>query len=299
MDKKRGLGKGIDALFTSAPARPGTATTEIAKPVISTMISGRTIVFIGVEKIIANRNQPRQHFNQEKLQELADSISQYGVAEPIIVRPAEGDLFELIAGERRWRASKLAGLKEVPAIIKSYSDEQSLELALIENIQREDLSPIEEADAYVSLAKGFGMTQEEIAKKVGKSRPAVANTIRLLELPGEIKSSLINEEITAGHARALLSITDNEERMKTWRSIIQSNVTVREVENLVADQKAKKAKNVEKKLPLELADIEDKLTSYFGTKVKIVGRPDKGKIEINYFSREDIERLIEIFLKEA
>jgi len=301
MNKKRGLGKGIDALFSDPPQSESGARKEealVGSKFASTIVSGRTIVSIPIDKIIPNKRQPRLYFDQEKLQELSDSIKEHGVAEPVIVRPAENGTFELIAGERRWRASQLAKKEDLPAIVKSYSDEQALEIAIVENIQREDLSPLEEGEAYLALQKEFGLTQEDVAKKVGKSRSVVANTVRLLDLSNEIKESLLKSEISAGHARALLSIENESARKGAWEKIITDNVTVREIEALASGNKKGDSSLKEKKsLPLELAELEDLLASYFGTKVKVSGKADKGKIEIQYFSREDIERIIELLIK--
>jgi len=301
MNKKRGLGKGIDALFSdSSPSEESSRKEEalVGSKFASTIVSGRTIVSIPVGKIVPNKRQPRQYFDQEKLQDLSESIQEHGVAEPIIVRATDNGTFELIAGERRWKASQLAKKEEIPAIVKSYSDEQALEIAIVENIQREDLSPLEEGEAFLALQKEFGLTQEAVAQKVGKSRSVVANTIRLLDLSTEIKESLLKSEISAGHARALLAIENESARKSAWESILNKKTTVRDIEALSGGAKKRSLSSADKKtLPLELAELEDLLASYFGTKVKVSGKAEKGKIEIQYFSREDIERIIELLIK--
>jgi len=300
---KRGLGKGIDALFSDG-ALAGKATAAVKsdkQSFSSTVVSGRSVVNISLEKIIANQRQPRSYFDQEKLSELSESIKEHGVAEPVIVRAVDGGKFELIAGERRVRASRIAGKTEVPAIIKAFTDEQALEIAIVENIQREDLSALEEADAYRALMKEFGMTQDQVAKKLGKSRSAVANTLRLLELPDNIKESLARAEISAGHARALLSIDDPVSREDTWRQLVENKLSVRDAELLATNSKSSgkvKATPQKSNLPAELNELQELLSSLFSTKVKITGNTEKGKIEIHYFSKEDIERVIDYLVEE-
>lgn len=302
---KRGLGKGIDALFSdNQNTKATTAVKEDNRTFSSTLVSGRSVVNLSLEKIVANKRQPRSVFDQDRLTELADSIKEHGVAEPVIVRAIEDGKFELIAGERRVRASKLAGKSEVPAIIKAFSDEQALEIAIVENIQREDLSALEEAEAYLSLMKEFGMTQEQVSKKLGKSRSAVANTLRLLELPQNIKNSLAKSEISAGHARALLSIENEQQRETAWKQIIEQKMNVRDAEQFASNsrssEKPKKSSEapLKRNLPAELNELQELLSSLFSTKVRISGDTEKGKIEIHYFSKEDIERVIDYLVDE-
>jgi len=299
---KRGLGKGIDALFSNgAETVSGATPASKAHPGFSsTVVSGRSVVNLDLDKIIPNQRQPRSFFNEDKLKELSLSIKEHGVAEPVIVRAIDSGKFELIAGERRVRASRLAGKREVPAIIKALSDEQSLEIAIIENIQREDLSALEEGAAFSALMKEFGMTQEAVAKKVGKSRSVVANTVRLLDLPDKIKNSLAKGEITPGHARTLLSISDSEKQEKAWISIVENGSTVRDLETLT-DAKRTQGVSGQKevsRLSSELNELQELLSSLFSTKVKISGSTDRGKIEIHYFSKEDIERIIDFLVEE-
>ena len=277
---KRGLGKGLSALI----------------PEPSVFVGGRTIVNIDVNKIIPNPRQPRTEFPHETLNELAESIRAQGVIEPILTRMRNGR-YELVAGERRWRAAKKAGLNIIPSIVKDFSDEESLEISLIENLQREDLNPMDEAEAYQRLTKEFKLSHADIAKKVGKDRSTVANMVRLLELPREIQGSLKRGQITVGHARPLLSIQSNSEKIAMWREILRGNLTVRDVEELmVSGRKIPLRQTKRRKLTKneELNDLTGLLTTHLGTKVNIYGSRSRGKIEIQYFSQEDLERLIEL-----
>ncbi|MFC1568196.1 ParB/RepB/Spo0J family partition protein [Candidatus Margulisiibacteriota bacterium] len=279
---KRGLGKGLNALI----------------PKGSVFTGGRTIVNIDISKVVPNPRQPRTNFPKVSLQELASSIKEQGVIEPILTRMRQGK-YEMVAGERRWRAAKLAGLAAIPSIVKDFTDEQSLELALIENLQREDLNPMDEAEGYAQLIKEFKLTQEEVAKKVGKNRATVTNMLRVLTLPDKIKDSLRQGQISAGHARALLAISYPPRQLEVWRQIISSSLNVRDVEVLATGKKERPAvkKGGRKRAftkNVELNALVEKLTTHLGTKVKIFGSPDRGRIEINYYSREDLERVLEI-----
>jgi ParB family chromosome partitioning protein len=276
--QKRGLGKGLSALI----------------PDSSVLTGGRTIINIDINKIIPNPRQPRSEFPQETLTELAESIRSQGVIAPILARPKNGK-YEIVAGERRWRAARKAGLSMLPAIVKEFSDEESLELALVENLQREDLNPMEEAEAYAKLASEFHQTQADIAKKVGKDRSTVANMMRLLELPREIQVSIRRSQISVGHARPILSLATEAERLSLWRDILKNNLSVRDVEQIVhggpTDRKLRKRKAIKNE---ELIDLTELLTTHLGTRVRILGSIKKGKIEIDYFSQEDLERIIEV-----
>ena len=276
--QKRGLGKGLSALI----------------PDSSVLTGGRTIINIDINKIIPNPRQPRSEFPQETLTELAESIRSQGVIAPILARPKNGK-YEIVAGERRWKAARKAGLSMLPAIVKEFSDEESLELALVENLQREDLNPMEEAEAYAKLASEFHQTQADIAKKVGKDRSTVANMMRLLELPREIQVSIRRSQISVGHARPILSLATEAERLSLWRDILKNNLSVRDVEQIVhggpTDRKLRKRKAIKNE---ELIDLTELLTTHLGTRVRILGSIKKGKIEIDYFSQEDLERIIEV-----
>lgn len=279
---KRGLGKGLGALI----------------PQGSVFTGGRTIINLDINSISANPRQPRTQFSKESLQELAESIKAQGIIEPVITRMRDGK-YELVAGERRLRAAKMAGISVIPAIVKDFTDEQALELSLVENLQREDLNPMDEAEGYARLSSEFGLTQEEIAKRVGKDRSTVANIIRLLSLPKQIKNSLRKGEITVGHARPLLSLDDPEKQIHFWREIVKNNLSVRDTEILVTGkEEVPKVKKGGRKRPItknaELLALIEQLTELLATKVKILGSPQRGRIEIEFYSQEDLERILEI-----
>jgi len=278
LNKKRVLGRGLNALISEA--QPAAAKAD-GKFLVSPILD-----------ISPNKTQPRRFFNENALKELSDSIREKGVLEPLLVRRSS-DGFELIAGERRWRAAKMAGLTEVPVVVTNATDEESLELAIIENIQREDLNAIEEAEAYKSLM-GFGLSQEEVAKRVGKERATVANYLRLLKLSIEAREELIKGTITMGHARALVSIESHALQVELLRKIVSKGLSVRETEGLVNVKGAGFTKTVIKKTSSH-SQIEDELREIFGTKVSLKERKGKGKIEINYFSADERERLLDIF----
>lgn len=277
---KKGLGKGLGALIASAETED-TGVKEIR-----------------INEIEPNSGQPRKHFNDEKLAQLAESIKQHGVVQPLIVQ-RDGNTYKIVAGERRWRASRIAGLQTVPVIIKDLSSKQVMEIALIENLQREDLNPIEEAEAYEKLMDEFGMTQEEISVTVGRSRPAIANSVRLLTLQDKIKSMIIGGEISSGHARALLSIEEKPLQLKVVEEIIKKGLNVRETELLVkrlTTQKSNKKKNVP---DVEYMAIEERFREIFGTKVKILNNKKNGKILIEYYSTDELDRIINMVEKIA
>ncbi len=279
---KKQLGRGFDALFEStdsADIADLTAENESAQKIKLSLIE-------------PHPNQPRKNFDKEQLQELADSIARHGVIQPIIVVDGENGYYRIIAGERRWRAAKLAGLSEIPAIVRSYSDVQAAEIALIENLQREDLNPIEEAQGYKSLMERFGLTQDSISERVGKSRSNVANMLRLLKLDPEIQTMLRSGKLSAGHARALLSISEREKRLAAANRIVDEGLTVRQAE-LLAKEKSARKKSPPKKTDPQYPDVEKDLAEKFGTKVRINGS-DKGKIEIDFYSMEDLIRIIDI-----
>lgn len=295
---KKGLGKGLSALIPSSLNPEMTTTIETENN------NGNTatrVVEIAVEQIEPNKYQPRKVFNADGLEELALSIKEHGVVQPVVVRKIEEDKYQLVAGERRWRACKIAGLETIPAIIKGYSEQETTEIALIENIQREDLNPLEEAAAYKVLIEEFGLTQEELSNKVGKSRPYIANSLRLLNLPEQIKEMVANGSISAGHGRALLSLPEAGQ-LRLAEKIQKEGLTVRETEALVksigilgSQQQNKKKGNTSKKdLSPEIIDIEEKLRHYFGTKVRLLNNNNGGKIEIEYYSVEELNRILDL-----
>lgn len=275
--KKSGLGKGLDAIF----AENGTEE------------SNRSAEELKLSDLEPNRGQPRKDFDDETLAELADSISQHGILQPLLVRPIFGGGYQIVAGERRWRAARMAGLTMVPAIIRELDDEQVMEIALIENLQREDLSPLEEAMGYQSLMDSYDMTQEEVAKIVGKSRSAVANVLRLLKLPEEVQALIRSGQVSAGHGRALLSFPDDAEKIAVAKRVIEEDLSVREVERL-----AQKANEVPKKKDVKprgipyFNEVELSLHDYLGRKVRVNGDEKKGTLQIEFYGHEDLSELI-------
>lgn len=281
---KRALGRGLGALLPDIDDEESKGVQEI-----------------NIIEIEPNKSQPRKNFEQDKLEELAESIKTHGVIQPIIVRELDSGFYQIIAGERRWRAAKIAGLKKVPVIIRDYEDRQAMEIALIENLQREDLNPVEEAKAYKNLLEEFNLTQEEISKRVGKSRSAIANSLRLLNLPKEIQKMLIENLFSMGHARALLSLEDRDLQLKAAQEIIDKSLTVRETEryikNLIKNKEKKVENNSSNSLSHIYTDIQNSLSQYLGTRVKILPGKTKSKIEIEYYSEEDLDRLLSLLQK--
>ncbi|AGC67044.1 stage 0 sporulation protein J [Thermoclostridium stercorarium subsp. stercorarium DSM 8532] len=279
---KKGLGKGLGALLDT-----------------DNILSGDSgVMELKIIDIEPNKEQPRKNFDQEKLQALAESIKQHGVVQPIIVKKQDKG-YTIIAGERRWRAAKLAGLKTIPAIVKDLSSRETMEIALIENLQREDLNPIEEAEAYQKLMDEHGLTQEALSKLVGKSRAAIANSVRLLSLPDKIKDMLINEQLTPGHARALITVEDPERQIKLAEEIIEKDLSVRETEKLVNERKNEKKQKRKAAKDPTILDIEEKLKSILGTKVELRHNKNKGKIVIEYYSNDEFNRIIEFITKDV
>jgi ParB family chromosome partitioning protein len=276
---KKGLGKGLGALISSAE------NTETG------------VKELKINEIEPNGNQPRKKFDDEKLKKLSESIKLHGIVQPIIVKK-DGEQYKIVAGERRWRAARIAGLNTVPVVIRELSNKEVMEIALIENIQREDLNPIEEAEAFEKLLNEFSMTQEELSNSIGRSRSAIANIIRLLGLDEEIKLYLINGDITSGHARALLAIEDKDIQKQICKEIIEKKINVRETENLVKKytknntREKKKVENSE-----EFLKIEETLQNIFGTKVKLMNNNKKGKILIEYYSNDELDRILELVSK--
>lgn len=278
--KKNGLGKGLGALIRENE---------------QDVTSSAAVTELKITELEANQNQPRRFFDDQALQELSGSIKEHGVVQPIIVRKLD-DNYQIVAGERRWRAARLAGLKTVPVVIKDYSNVQVMEIALIENLQRQDLNSIEEALAYKSLIEEHDMTQEDISEKIGKSRSAIANTLRLLNLPQEIRDMVVHGKISAGHARALLAIEDKKKQLEIAQKIIEQQLNVRDIEKLVM-QKDKTDKIKENRKDVEIVELEEQLKKTFATKVSIIHKKNKGKIEIEYYSNDDLERILELLQK--
>ena len=289
-----GLGKGLNALMPEAEKEAG-------NEVFAAQTTTSAELEIDVDKLLPNPHQPRTEFDKEALQELADSIKENGVIQPVLVEKADGDNYYIIAGERRTRAAKLAGLKKIPVRIQKFSEEKKLEVALIENIQREDLNALEEALAYRKLMDMCGITQDEVARRVGKNRTTVTNSLRLLKLPEDMQTSLANDEITAGHARALLSVTNPADQRILFARILGQDLSVRETERQAAELngggkaavKVKPKKAAEKKDP-DISSLEERFIEALGTKVQLKGSLDKGSVQIEYFSRDDLDRIFQI-----
>ena len=260
--------------------------------------SAKGAIEIRISEIIPNKDQPRTEFDEASLDELTESIKQFGVIQPLLVQK-RGKYFEIIAGERRWRAARKAGLKTVPAVIRDYSEKETVEISLIENIQRQDLNSIEEAKAYRRLLDEFGMTQDEVAKRVSKSRTAVTNSVRLLNLEEHVQRMVIDGDLSAGHARALLGLSDPELQRKAAEEVVRGELSVRETELLVKEllkpKKERRPKKVNEQLEAVYHEMENRLTEQIGTKVRIVhGRGKRGKIEIEYYSQDDLNRIIDL-----
>lgn len=272
---KTALGKGLEALIPE---------------------KGEEIVYLDIDRIFPGEQQPRKTFRDDSLKELAASIREKGILQPVIVSRVGDGTFRLVTGERRWRAASLAGMKKIPALIKQVASRDSLEIALIENIQREDLNPIEAADAFRRLITEFNLTQEELSDRVGKERATIANYLRLLKLPEEVKTLIYDGSLSMGHAKAILSLDSKAQQIEVARKIIKGNLSVREAESLVKKVVSPPKKKIGK--DPQVASLEEKLIRSLGTKVRIINRGKKGKIEIEYYSLEELERLLDLLLGE-
>lgn len=295
--KKKGLGKGLDSLIPDNKSIKS-GTTDKSSEAKKEAEEKAGVQTMKINEVEPNRDQPRKNFDEDALLELSDSIKQFGVLQPLLVRKRK-DYYEIIAGERRWRAAKLAGVKEVPVIVKEYTDQEILEIGLIENIQRENLNPIEEAIAFKRLLEEFNLKQDEVAERVSKSRTAVTNSMRLLKLSDKVQQMIIDDMISTGHARALLAIDDPELQYTLANKIFDEKLSVRETEKLVKEIKNPK-KPKEKKV-MENAfiyqDLEEKMKGVFGTKVSIASKgKGKGKIEIEYYSDDELEHLFDMIM---
>ena len=290
----RGLGKGLDALIPSGVTEPKKTKAKEKEIVLEKPDS-----IVDINKVEPNREQPRKNFDEDALLELAESIKQFGLLQPILVQDRK-TYYEIIAGERRWRASKIAGLKEVPVIIRNYTEQEIVEISLIENIQREDLNPIEEAQAYKRLMNEFNLKQDEIAERVSKSRTAVTNSMRLLKLCDEVQQMIIHDMISTGHARAIISIENPEEQYALAQKIFDEKMSVRDIEKYIKNlnKPVKEKKKINKSLEVIYQEKEEILKQSLSTKVSVNGKGDgTGKIEIEFFSHDDFDRLMEILTK--
>jgi len=278
---RKALGRGLKALIPEAEEQEG------------------QVRLIPIDQVDRNEEQPRKYFDEEQLDELRESIETHGVLEPIIVRPVKGR-YEVVVGERRWRASQLAGLKSIPAVVRSLSDKETMEIALVENLQREDLNPLEEAEAYRRLMVEFDLTQEEVAARVGKKRSTIANRLRLLELDEEIRLEIETGRLSAGHAKVLLGVADKAKRSKLARRVIEEGLSVRALEEATKEQEAtvegqpRATKRRALRVDPLLQDVEDRLQRSLGTKVRVVQNGKRGRIEISFYGPDDMERLIEV-----
>ena len=286
---KRGLGRGLDALLSAESVVETTTERE------------KDVKIIKITQIEPNKTQPRSDFDEENLNSLADSILEYGVLQPIVVKLNSNGFYTIIAGERRWRAARIAKLKEIPAIVKSFDEKSEKEVALIENLQRENLNAVEEALGIKELMDVYGLTQEDVSKKIGKSRSAVANSVRLLNLPDSIKAFIKDGVLSMGHARSILALENENLMNMVAEKIIQEDFSVRQTENyiksLLVEKKTKTVSKAEEELIRYIKSLEESLSSDLGTKIRIVNKKNKGKIEIPYSSAEDFERIIQLIKK--
>ena len=304
--KNRGLGKGLDALFgdvevtlqkksedeekkeTAKEQQTKAKTSQTAEKIQSGGIS-----YININDIKPNSNQPRKTFDEEKLDELGASIQAHGLIQPIVLR-AVGKGYEIVAGERRWRAARKIGIREVPCIIKELTDEENMLLAIIENMQREDLNPIEEAEGLNQMIETYGLTQEQVSKSVGKSRPYITNCLRLLKLTETVKNHIADGSLSMGHAKALAAVTDEEKQIALAENAVKNGLSVRQTEKLAKENKSKQVRPAKKNKDADVKRVEEDLKDALGTKVILNQKGKKGKIEIEYYSREELERLIEL-----
>ncbi len=275
---KRGLGRGLDALYDN---------TEAAEA------EQKDLIELRISMIEPNHDQPRKDFDEDALITLSNSIAEHGIIQPIIVSPSENGFYKIIAGERRWRAAKMAGLREIPAIVRTYEKQKAAEVAMLENLQREDLNPIEEAEGYKNLMENFGLTQESLSRSLGKSRSAIANSVRILSLPQNIIDMVRNGLISEGHARTLLSIEDDAEKQRLAEEIINGKLSVRDTEKIAGEKKTAKKIAEKKEISPEIKEMEKRLSDNFGSKVKIITGRKKGKIEIEYYGNDDFTRIME------
>lgn len=304
--KTRGLGKGLDALFGDAEVSLGlndkkeektssASVQESTSDIKSDKISENGILYVDINDIKPNSNQPRKTFDEDKLKELAASIEEHGLIQPVVLRKMKSG-YEIVAGERRWRAARIIGIKEIPCIIKDLTNEENMLLAIIENMQREDLNPIEEAEGISQMIDTYGLTQEQVSKSVGKSRPYIANSLRLLKLPEAVRGYVSSGELSAGHARALAAITDESRQIALADTAIREGLSVRQIEKLAQENKDEKIKPKarQKGKNADIIRVEEDLKDVLGTKVNLNQRGKKGRIEIEFYSREELERLIEL-----
>ena len=302
--KAKGLGKGLDALFGDVEVTPVKSANKkesskqakadtAAKKSDETEASQGGVLYIDMNEIKPNTGQPRKHFDEEKLEELASSIQQHGLIQPIVLRKLKTG-YEIVAGERRWRACRIVGLKEVPCIVKELTDEENMLLAIIENMQREDLNPIEEAEGLKQMIDTYGLTQEQVSYSVGKSRPYITNSLRLLKLPEEVRTLTASGQISVGHAKALAAVKDRDKQITLAKKTAKDGLSVRQIELMAKETKAPARKAPKVKKSADEKKIEEDMKNALGTKVNLNRKGKKGKIEIEFYSDEELERLIEL-----
>ena len=296
--KRNGLGKGLDSLIPEKKVNQATSEKSIDSEKNEDSANSTGEIMVKINEVEPNREQPRKDFDEDALMELADSIKQFGILQPLLVQKKK-DYYEIIAGERRWRAAKIAGIKEVPIIVKNYTEQEIVEISLIENIQRENLNPIEEAMAYKRLLEEFSLKQDEVAERVSKSRTAVTNSMRLLKLSDRVQQMIVDDMISTGHARALLAIDDEEQQYMLANKIFDEKLSVRETEKLVKSlknpKKEVKKKNIEHTFVYD--NLEEQMKNIIGTKVSVSPKANgKGKIEIEYYSEEELERIYDLIM---
>ena len=281
--KGRALGRGLDALFADqSPVLEGSSKND-----------GDAVVYIDIRDIRPNPAQPRKYFDPNGIEELAESIRSHGIIQPLVVRQS-GKVYEIVAGERRWRAARAADLAKVPCLIREFTDEENMLVAIIENMQREDLNPIEEAEGLEQMIKTFGLTQEEVSRSVGKSRPYITNSLRLLRLPDSVRAYIIEGKISAGHAKVLLNAGEEDLLLAYCEKISNDNLSVRELERMIQAAPKKKKKPVRKRKSADTIRVEEELKSKFGTKVTINQKGKKGTIELEYYGQEDLNRIVDL-----
>lgn len=294
-NKKGGLGKGLDALFDNRA--PIVESSQNINPDFldekdSTSID--KVMYININDIKPNDNQPRKHFNEDKIQELASSIIEHGIIQPLVLRKIDNERYEIVAGERRWRAARAAGLEKVPSIIRDFTDEENMVIAIIENMQREDLNSIEEAEGLRQMIETYGFTQEEVSRSVSKSRPYITNALRLLKLPYNIQEKLANGQISPGHGRALLAAKDKQYQEKLCNRIINEGLSVRKTEELANNFKTKKTEKRKAIKDANVLQVERELKEIYGTKVSISTKGKKGILQIEYYGNNELNRLIDL-----
>lgn len=289
--KNRGLGRGLDALFAEqAPIMPDNRVETEEK---SNSYVRDKVLYIDINDIKPNAEQPRKTFDKEKISELSQSIIEHGIIQPLVVRKS-GKHYEIVAGERRWRAAREAELSVVPCIVRQFSDEENMLVAIIENMQREDLNPIEEAMGLEQMISAYGMTQEEVSKSVSKSRPYITNTLRLLKLPDEIKALVSEGKISTGHARALITVKNKTKQEELCKKIIEDGISVRDVERLASEEKKIRKKPLKRVKSPDTLNVERELKEIYGTKVTINSRGNKGTVELEFYSKDELNRLIDL-----